>query len=50
MEDEIEKVKELLAEAYRHLNYCNYGDSWERECAEELRKDLDKYFQADESV
>lgn len=28
--------KELLAvlkEAQEHLDYCNYGDSWERECA-----------------
>ena len=44
METELEKVKRLLMEAYAHLNYCGYGDSWERECSEELRKELDEYF------
>mgnify|MGYP006935331198 CR=1 FL=1 len=44
METEIEKLKRLLKEAYEHLNYCNYGDAWENECATELRKELDEYF------
>jgi hypothetical protein len=26
---------ELLIDAAYHLEYCNYGDSWERECATE---------------
>lgn len=29
--------KKLLATlklAHEHLEYCNYGDAWERECAE----------------
>lgn len=25
---------DLLDEARRHLEYCGYGDAWERECAE----------------
>ena len=24
---------EALKEAQEHLEYCGYGDSWERECA-----------------
>lgn len=24
---------EALQEAHDHLEYCGYGDSWERECA-----------------
>ncbi len=24
---------EVLKAAYEHLEYCNYGDKWERECA-----------------
>jgi hypothetical protein len=43
-EKEYKKVYKLLKEAYEHLDYCNYGDNWERDCAEELRKKLDKFF------
>ena len=31
----IRKLYEALEAAQRHLNYCGYGDSWERECAQE---------------
>ncbi len=27
------EVKKLLIEAAEHLEYCNYGDNWENECA-----------------
>lgn len=26
-------LKEALQAASEHLDYCNYGDKWERECA-----------------
>lgn len=29
----IQKLLEVLEAAYDHLEYCGYGDSWERECA-----------------
>lgn len=41
---ELKKVKSLLKDAYDHLNYCGWGDSWERECSEQLRRELDTYF------
>lgn len=44
IETELEKVKRLLKAAYDHLNYCGYGDTWERECSEKLQKELDDYF------
>lgn len=28
---------EALKEAVQHLDYCGYGDSWERECAREAK-------------
>jgi hypothetical protein len=35
MEDKelIKVLGEALQEAADHLDYCGYGDSWERECA-----------------
>lgn len=38
----------LLAEARDHLEYCGYGDRWERECAREaeLPQRLDAYISA----
>ncbi len=30
----IRKLHNTLEEAEAHLEYCGYGDSWERECAE----------------
>lgn len=44
VETELEKVKRLLKGAYEHLNYCGWGDSWERECSKGLQKELDEYF------
>jgi hypothetical protein len=32
---EYDKVAAALREAVGHLEYCSYGDSWERECADE---------------
>ena len=34
----------LLSWAYDHLKYCNFGDSWERECSSRLRDELTKFF------
>lgn len=31
--DELRKLAEALRDAEAHLDYCGYGDSWERECA-----------------
>jgi hypothetical protein len=42
--EELKKVKELLREAYDHLNFCNYGDSYEKECSLDLRNELNEYF------
>lgn len=29
----LQEVTSALADAVSHLEYCGYGDSWERECA-----------------
>lgn len=29
-----ETLQDALQKASEHLDYCGYGDSWERECAE----------------
>ena len=44
-ETELEKVKRLLKEAYEHLNYCGWGDNWERDCSADLQKELYDYFE-----
>jgi hypothetical protein len=31
---EIKQLADALEAAQKHLEYCNYGDKWERECAE----------------
>ena len=33
-EEIIQELVDALEEAKEHLDYCGYGDSWERECAE----------------
>ena len=37
----MDKLTELLGEALQeasdHLDYCGYGDHWERECATEAK-------------
>jgi len=35
--ERMQEMRELLQEAYDHLEYCGYGDSWERECAMEAK-------------
>jgi hypothetical protein len=35
-----EELVKGLSDAIEHLNYCGWGDRWERECAENLRKEL----------
>lgn len=30
---------DALREAKEHLDYCNYGDKWENECAKEAKLD-----------
>ena len=33
----IEQLRDALQAAANHLDYCGYGDSWERECAREAK-------------
>ena len=33
LQEEVRQLREALQKAKEHLEYCNYGDSWERECA-----------------
>ena len=40
-EEIIGKLHKALQAASEHLNYCGYGDSWERECAEGLEDQID---------
>ena len=40
----LKEVIEALQEANDHLEYCGYGDSWERECA--IDGGLDKKIEA----
>jgi hypothetical protein len=35
-----EELREALHKALEHLDYCGWGDSWERECSEQLRVEL----------
>ena len=32
-EEIIQELVDVLTDAKEHLDYCGYGDSWERECA-----------------
>ena len=32
--EKIAVLREALEAAQSHLEYCGYGDSWERECAQ----------------
>jgi len=38
--EEIAKVKAVLQKSADHHEYCGWGDSWERECAEPLMKEI----------
>ena len=33
----IKQLKAALQEAYDHLEWCNYGDAWESECARDAK-------------
>jgi hypothetical protein len=46
LSDAITLIKELEA----HLDYCGWGDRWERECSKELRKSLPTRLAAIESA
>ena len=39
--DKLESIVDALHEASNHLDYCNYGDSWER-CVNEGDDPLNK--------
>jgi len=39
----IDRVFELLAEALDHLDYCGWGDGWEREVSQNIRKRADDF-------
>ena len=43
LKEELSQVKELLKKAVNHLDYCGFGDAWERECSEGLQKELKKW-------
>lgn len=32
-QEEIKQLRGMCKELYEHLDYCGWGDSWERECA-----------------
>jgi len=34
--EEYKRLATLFSEAASHLDYCGYGDRWERECAKDL--------------
>lgn len=42
-ERKIKILREALTAARKHLEYCGYGDKWERECAmaQGLEKQID---------
>jgi len=39
----LDEMFELLTGALGHLDYCGWGDSWERECSEDLKKRADAF-------
>ena len=43
-EQKYKEARSLLKEAFDHLEYCGFGDSWERECSVNLRDRLYDYF------
>ncbi len=42
----IRLLGETLESASQHLQYCGYGDKWERECAGALPEEVDKAVKA----
>jgi hypothetical protein len=45
MSDKAENVrlKNFIHELLDHLGYCGWGDRWEREVSEDLRKKAEKF-------
>lgn len=41
---EILRLRKLAKELFEHLEYCGWGDSWERECSEDLQDRARKEF------
>lgn len=39
LEASLKEAVDMLKEAHDHLEYCGYGDKWERECAREDKLD-----------
>ena len=39
-QEKIKQLHEALQAASDHLDYCGWGDSWERECAEPIMKQV----------
>lgn len=37
LRDQIDQLRKALQAASDHLDYCGYGDRWERECAQEMK-------------
>lgn len=38
MKTSYKELAALARELFDHLEYCGWGDSWERECSEKLRE------------
>jgi hypothetical protein len=43
---ELKDQSSLLKDLLSHLDYCGWGDRWERECSEPLRKRADEWLKA----
>lgn len=37
------QLRNLIKSLIDHLEYCGWGDKWEKECSEKLRKKVEKY-------
>jgi hypothetical protein len=44
--DDKAATEALVRELLEHLNYCGWGDRWERERSEDLRKRADAWAKA----
>jgi hypothetical protein len=42
-EKELAKANKFIHKLLDHLDYCNWGDAWEREGAVKLRKEADAW-------
>ena len=40
-------LKELCADLIAHLDYCGWGDKWEREVSEDLRERASQFTKGD---